>query len=121
MVEEALGSALCVYCFLRIIVIESMVETKKSSPQGDGDSEGKNQKRISGDKESSGDGEMVVYRILCPDAVIGSVIGKGGKVINSLRQETHARIKVVDPFPGANKRVITIHCHVKHRETMFDD
>jgi len=97
-----------------------MVGTSKRSHQRDGDNEGKNQKRRSGDKESSGDGELVVYRILCPDAVIGSVIGKGGKVINSLRQETHARIKVVDPFPGANKRVITIYCHVKHREPMFD-
>lgn len=96
-----------------------MVESGKRRSR-DGDNEGKNQKRRGGDKEGSGDGDLVVYRILCPDAVIGSVIGKGGKVINSLRQETHAIIKVVDRFPGANKRVVTIYCHVKRREPVFD-
>ncbi|ONK65394.1 uncharacterized protein A4U43_C07F36650 [Asparagus officinalis] len=97
-----------------------MVDTGKRSRQRDGDRESKNQKRRSGDRESSGEGELILYRILCPDAVIGSVIGKGGKVINSLRQDTNARIKVVDPFPGAKKRVINISCHDKHRDPMFD-
>lgn len=50
----------------------------------------------------------VVYRIICPDTVIGSVIGKGGKVINTIRQETRARVKVMDPYLGSDKRVITI-------------
>ncbi|KAJ6766862.1 RNA-BINDING KH DOMAIN-CONTAINING PROTEIN [Salix purpurea] len=59
--------------------------------------------------------ELVVYRILCPDEVIGSVIGKGGKVINSIRHESRARVKVVDPFPGAMYRVITIFCYVKEK------
>lgn len=89
-----------------------MAEIGKRYRHGDGDSAGKNQKRRVGNKENLGDGELVLYRILCPDNVIGSVIGKGGKVINSLRQETHAKIKVVDPFPGAQKRVIIIYCYV---------
>ncbi|GFY81490.1 RNA-binding KH domain-containing protein [Actinidia rufa] len=33
------------------------------------------------------------YRILCPDGFIGSVIGKSGKVINSIRQDTKAKRK----------------------------
>ncbi|KAM0952474.1 putative K domain-containing protein [Dioscorea sansibarensis] len=81
------------------------------------ENDGKNQKRRSGNMENSGDGELVLYRILCPDIVIGSVIGKSGKVINSLRQETFAKIKVVDPFPGADKRVISIYCYVKDKDT----
>uniref|UniRef100_A0A1D1YRC3 KH domain-containing protein At4g18375 n=1 Tax=Anthurium amnicola TaxID=1678845 RepID=A0A1D1YRC3_9ARAE len=77
--------------------------------------DGRHQKRPNV-RENPNDGELVVYRMLCPANVIGSVIGKGGKVINSLRQETHARIKVVDPFPGANERVITIYCYVKEKD-----
>lgn len=92
-----------------------MAEIGKRYRHGDGDNAGKNQKRRVGNKENPGDGELVAYRILCPDNLIGSVIGKGGKVINSLRQETHAKIKVVDPFPGAQKRVIITYCYVKDK------
>ncbi|KAL9239773.1 hypothetical protein vseg_014062 [Gypsophila vaccaria] len=56
--------------------------------------------------------ELVAFRILCPHSVIGSVIGKSGKVINLIRHQTRAKVKVVDPFPGANHRVITIYCYV---------
>ncbi|KAJ3681374.1 hypothetical protein LUZ60_015863 [Juncus effusus] len=54
---------------------------------------------------------LVLYRILCPATVIGSVIGKGGKVINSIRQQTRAKIKVLDPFLGSDRRVIAISCY----------
>ncbi|KAF3961979.1 hypothetical protein ACB098_05G127600 [Castanea mollissima] len=85
----------------------------------DGD---KNQKRRMNDKDEKGNDEVVVYRILCPDAVIGSVIGKSGKVINSIRQETRAKVKVVDPYPGAKDRVITIYCYIKEKaEVEIDD
>ncbi|KAL1193743.1 KH domain-containing protein [Cardamine amara subsp. amara] len=63
---------------------------------------------------------IVAYRILCPSGVIGSVIGKSGKVINLIRQETKARIKVVDPFPGSTERVITIFCSVKEKKDIVD-
>ncbi|KAK4778585.1 hypothetical protein SAY86_006113 [Trapa natans] len=46
---------------------------------------------------------------------IGSVIGKNGKVINSIRQDTRAKVKVVDSFPASNHRVITIYCYVKEK------
>jgi transcription antitermination factor NusA-like protein len=52
--------------------------------------------------------DSTVYRILCPGNVIGSVIGKGGKVIKSMRQETRSKIRVADAVPGVDERVIVI-------------
>ncbi|CDP18708.1 unnamed protein product [Coffea canephora] len=95
-----------------------MGEFGKRPWKDDGDS--KNQKRRT-ERDQKGNDELIVYRILCPDNVIGSVIGKSGKVINSIRQETRAKVKVVDPFPGANDRVITIYCYVKEKEDVEID
>jgi poly(rC)-binding protein 2/3/4 len=36
------------------------------------------------------------------------VIGKGGSIIENLREETGARIKVADAVPGSEERVIII-------------
>ncbi|KAL0352837.1 UNVERIFIED_CONTAM: KH domain-containing protein [Sesamum angustifolium] len=88
------------------------------------DADGKNQKRRTDwerDRDEKGNDELIVYRILCPDGVIGSVIGKNGKVINSIRQESRAKVKVVDPFPGAKDRVITIYCYVREKEEVEID
>jgi transcription antitermination factor NusA-like protein len=52
--------------------------------------------------------DNTVYRILCPGNVIGSVIGKGGKVIKSLTRETRSKIKVADAVPSVDERVIVI-------------
>ncbi|XP_042393516.1 KH domain-containing protein HEN4-like isoform X1 [Zingiber officinale] len=49
-----------------------------------------------------------IYRILCPVKKIGSVLGKGGDIVNALRDETHAKIRVADAIPGAEERVIII-------------
>lgn len=92
---------------------------KRGRSHYDGDN--KNQKRRANDRDEKGNDEIVAYRILCPNEVIGSVIGKSGKVINSIRQETRARIKVVDPFPGAKDRVITIYCYIKEKEEVEVD
>ncbi|KAE8689488.1 KH domain-containing protein [Hibiscus syriacus] len=89
---------------------------KRSRGQRAHDGDNRNNKRRFNDKDEKNNDELVAYRILCPDGVIGSVIGKGGKVINSIRQETRAKIKVVDPYPGAKDRVITIYCYVKEKE-----
>ncbi|CAI9760082.1 unnamed protein product [Fraxinus pennsylvanica] len=88
------------------------------------DVDSKNQKRRvdrERDRDQKGNDELIVYRILCPDGVIGSVIGKSGKVINSIRQETTAKVKVLDPFPGARDRVITIYCYVREKEDVEVD
>ncbi|KAI4300047.1 hypothetical protein L6164_033465 [Bauhinia variegata] len=95
---------------------------KRYRSQRDNDGDGKNQRRRLNEKDEKGNDELVVYRILCPDGVIGSVIGKSGKVINSIRQESRAKVKVVDPFPGAKDRVITIYCYIKEKEEVeLDD
>ena len=94
---------------------------KRSRGQRDNDGDIRNQKGRLNDRDEKSNNELVVYRILCPDGVIGSVIGKGGKVINSIRQETRAKVKVVDPYPGAKDRVITIYCHVKEKEEVEVD
>ncbi|ONK66051.1 uncharacterized protein A4U43_C06F3660 [Asparagus officinalis] len=89
---------------------------RERNRNNDRNNDGKNQKRRATNRDNSSGGELVLYRILCPNDIIGSVIGKSGNVINALRQETNARIKVVDPFPGANKRVINIYCYVKDKD-----
>ncbi|KAJ0962726.1 hypothetical protein J5N97_027848 [Dioscorea zingiberensis] len=49
-----------------------------------------------------------IYRILCPAKRIGSVLGRGGDIINALRDKTHAKIRVADAIPGSEERVVII-------------
>lgn len=72
------------------------------------DNNDRNKRRNSGREQAFPGADSTVYRILCPGNVIGSVIGKGGKVIKSLRQETRAKIKVADAVPGVDERAIVI-------------
>lgn len=67
--------------------------------------------------------DSIVYRILCPGNVVGNVIGKGGKVIRSLRQETRSKIRVADAVPGVDERVIVVFSPPpsKEKETDNDD
>ncbi|XP_077220276.1 uncharacterized protein LOC143854282 isoform X2 [Tasmannia lanceolata] len=94
---------------------------KRTRLTKDTDGDEKSQKRRFNNKDNSGDGELVVYRILCPESVIGRVIGKWGMVIKNLRQETRSKIQVFDLFPGANERVIAAHCHVRHKDDVEVD
>ncbi|XP_051124884.1 KH domain-containing protein At4g18375 [Andrographis paniculata] len=101
-----------------------MGESGKRSRSHRDDSDSKNQKRRTyreKDRDERGSDELVVFRILCPDSVIGSVIGKSGKVINSIRQESRAKVKVVDPFPGSKDRVIIVYCYVKDKDDIEID
>lgn len=54
-----------------------------------------------------GENELV-FRLLCPSDKIGSVIGKGGSIIYTLRKETGARIKIANAVPGSDERVIIV-------------
>ncbi|GMH38130.1 hypothetical protein BSKO_06014 [Bryopsis sp. KO-2023] len=47
-------------------------------------------------------------RVLCPAPRIGSVIGKGGQVVQALRSDTGARIRVDGTVYGCNERVVVI-------------
>ncbi|KAJ3682246.1 hypothetical protein LUZ60_014819 [Juncus effusus] len=58
-----------------------------------------------------------LFRILCPVRKIGSVLGRGGDIIKSLRVETNAKILVADPVPGSDDRVVIIYSLVTDRST----
>ncbi|KAJ7551004.1 hypothetical protein O6H91_07G129300 [Diphasiastrum complanatum] len=58
----------------------------------------------------------IVYRVLYPGSKVGSLIGKGGNIIKSLRQETGAKIKIEDGIPGVDERVIIIATAGKDRD-----
>ena len=60
----------------------------------------------------------VQFRLLCPVARIGSVIGKEGRVIKALRTETGARVKVAPTTRGADERVVLV---ASGEELMMDD
>ncbi len=49
--------------------------------------------------------------LLVPDECVGSLIGKGGNVINSVMQQTGTKIKVSEKVPGEAQRVIDITGH----------
>ncbi|KAL0033701.1 hypothetical protein WJX77_001636 [Trebouxia sp. C0004] len=51
---------------------------------------------------------IVTYRLLCPGSRTGSIIGKGGEIIRELRNETGTKIKIEDPTPECEDRVVTI-------------
>ena len=60
---------------------------------------------------SGSDCQDHLLKILCPSAVAGSIIGRGGSVINQLNQMTGAKIKVSQNgefFPTTNDRVLAI-------------
>lgn len=60
-----------------------------------------------GGKRQNTQGDIVI-KILVPCAKMGGVIGKGGSVINTLRQETGAKIKAEETVPGCDERVANI-------------
>ncbi|MCL7047603.1 hypothetical protein MKW94_014859 [Papaver nudicaule] len=50
----------------------------------------------------------VVFRVLCPVSKSGSVIGKGGTIVSQIRHDTGAKVRVEEPIPGDDERVIFI-------------
>ncbi|KVH93381.1 K Homology domain-containing protein [Cynara cardunculus var. scolymus] len=48
------------------------------------------------------------FRLLCHASRIGGVIGKSGAIIKQLQLETSAKIRVEDPPPRSDDRVITV-------------
>ncbi|XP_073060362.1 RNA-binding KH domain-containing protein RCF3-like isoform X1 [Primulina eburnea] len=57
-----------------------------------------------------------LLRLICPNANIGGVIGKGGMIINQIRQDSGAAIKVDSSSADGNDRVISISA-----KEMFED
>ncbi|XP_057488492.1 KH domain-containing protein At4g18375-like isoform X2 [Actinidia eriantha] len=56
-------------------------------------------------------------RLICPAASIGGVIGKGGTIINQIRQESGAGIKVDSSAVGGDDCIISISA----KEQFFED
>ncbi|KMZ61799.1 hypothetical protein ZOSMA_4G00880 [Zostera marina] len=50
----------------------------------------------------------ILFRILCPGDRTGGVIGKGGSIVHKVRQDTGARIRIDEPIPGCDDRVVVI-------------
>jgi predicted RNA-binding protein YlqC (UPF0109 family) len=58
----------------------------------------------------------LLYRLLCPAARVGALLGRGGEVVAALRASTGARIKISDAQPAgaasgwSEERIVTITC-----------
>lgn len=52
--------------------------------------------------------QEVVFRILCPNERVGSIIGKGGSIVKALQNNTGASISIGPTLAECNERVITI-------------
>jgi len=53
-------------------------------------------------------GAEISFRLLCPVSKTGSVIGRNGEVIQMLRSETGAKVKVCEQVNGADERIICV-------------
>ncbi|WOK96333.1 hypothetical protein Cni_G05040 [Canna indica] len=55
--------------------------------------------------------EEIIFRMLCSNDKVRSIIGKGGIIIRTMQNETGASIKILDPVPDSDERVIAISAH----------
>lgn len=62
------------------------------------------------------EGRDIVFRIVVASNKIGKVIGKQGRKINQLREDTGARIKIADPVTPLEDRVIIISSKGEEKE-----
>ncbi|KAI3817376.1 hypothetical protein L1987_11166 [Smallanthus sonchifolius] len=84
---------------------------KRSHYQSDNPGNGGGKRRNPEDeRESNAIGpEDTVYRYLCPNRKIGSIIGRGGDIVKQLRSETQAKIRINETVPGCEERVVIIY------------
>ena len=54
----------------------------------------------------------IEFRVLVPDLLVGSVIGRGGEVVRRIRAETDARVKVFEAR-GAGLELSCMLCRCK--------
>jgi len=53
-------------------------------------------------------GPVITTQVTIPKDLAGSIIGKGGQRIKQIRHESGASIKIDEPLPGSDDRIITI-------------
>ncbi|KAL8258344.1 hypothetical protein R6Q59_030385 [Mikania micrantha] len=84
---------------------------KRSHYQSDHAGNGGGKRRNPEDeRESNAIGpDDTVYRYLCPNRKIGSIIGRGGDIVKQLRSETQAKIRINETVPGCEERVVIIY------------
>uniref|UniRef100_A0A061RNM9 Poly(RC)-binding protein 2/3/4 n=2 Tax=Tetraselmis sp. GSL018 TaxID=582737 RepID=A0A061RNM9_9CHLO len=68
----------------------------------------KRQQVAPGRAAAAGGSREVVYRLLAPSKHAGYIIGKGGSLIKQIREETGARLKVVEGLLGCEERPVVI-------------
>lgn len=61
-----------------------------------------------GPGQFQGPPEQLIFRLLCSNDKVGSVIGRGGSIIKSLQHETGCEIKVHETTPETDDRIIII-------------
>lgn len=52
--------------------------------------------------------EDLLFRILCPDNKVESVMGESDGIIEMLREDVGVEVTVTDPLPGSAERIIII-------------
>ncbi|KAL6850241.1 hypothetical protein ACP4OV_020868 [Aristida adscensionis] len=52
--------------------------------------------------------EPLTFRLLCSKDKVGSVIGKGGNIVNGIQSDTGCEIKVLEAVPKSDTRIISI-------------
>lgn len=57
-----------------------------------------------------------VFRLLVASRKVGAVLGKAGSIVKQIRDDTGARIRVVEPVPGCDERVIVISSKNDHQD-----
>ncbi|CAH1255584.1 HNRNPK [Branchiostoma lanceolatum] len=62
----------------------------------------------SGNDGFSGVGNTTSTQVTIPKELAGSIIGRGGSRIRSIRERSEAQIKIDEPLPGSTDRIITI-------------
>lgn len=61
--------------------------------------------------EGQSRGKRIYLKMLVPESIAGAVIGKGGKTISELQEESGARIKVSQAsefYPGSSDRTVMV-------------
>lgn len=66
------------------------------------------EKRAASDGKPGEGSRDLVLRILCPGKRTGSIIGKGGSIIKSIRDDTNAKIKIAEAVSGVDERIVIV-------------
>ncbi|XP_020520832.1 KH domain-containing protein At4g18375 isoform X1 [Amborella trichopoda] len=65
--------------------------------------------------------EDTVYRYLCPAKKIGSIIGKGGEIVKTLRAESQSKIRIGETIHGCEERIVTIFSSRMRNQATYDE